>query len=162
MWLNQLFVENPINFEKRCRNRIVIGILFALLGLVAVALSFVAGERIPVLYLEPGYQDAIPGFYSGTAMGLIAAGVITVLRNIRYLKDPELNKKRKIYETDERNRMLGLRCWAYTGYTMMIALYIGILVSGFISLTVLTVLMTIAGIYAVLLLTFRFLLHKAM
>ena len=162
MWLNQLFVENPINFEKRCKNRIVIGILFILLGAVAVALSFAAGERIPVLYLEPGYRDAIPGFYSGTGAGLIAAGLITVLRNIRYLKDPELKKKRKIYETDERNRMLGLRCWAYTGYTMMILLYIGILVSGFISLTVLTVLTTIAAIYAVLLLIFRFLLQKAM
>ncbi|RGY97823.1 hypothetical protein [Clostridium sp. AM58-1XD] len=162
MWLNQLFIENPINFERRCRSRIIIGILFALLGLVAVALSFVAGERMPVLYLEPGYRDAIPGFYSGTGVGLIAAGVITVLRNIRYLKDPELNKKRKIYETDERNRMLGLRCWAYTGYTMMITLYIGILVSGFISLTVLTVLMTVAAFYAVLLLIFRFLLQRAM
>ena len=162
MWLNNLFIENPINFEKRCRNRIVTGVLAAALGVVAVILSFVASEHVMVLYLEPGYKDFIPGFYGGTGGGLIAAGIITAVRNIRYLKNPELGKKQKIYETDERNRMIGLRCWAYTGYTMMFTLYIGILVSGFISLTVSKTLMTVTGIYALILFVFKLLLQKAM
>ena len=58
--------------------------------------------------------------------------------------------------------MLGLRCWAYTGYTMMLTLYIGILVSGFISLTVSKTLMIVAAFYAVVLFVFRRLLQKAM
>ena len=130
MWLNQLFIENPIDFEKRCRNRIVYGICFILLGAAAIGLSFAVRNHAMVMYLEQGYKDFMPGFYSGTGFGLAAAGVISIMRNLKYLRNPELKEKRRIYETDERNRMLGLRCWAYTGYTMMISLYIGILISG--------------------------------
>ena len=53
MWLNQLFIENPIDFEKRCRNRIVFGICFILLGAAAIGLSFAVRNRAMVMYLEP-------------------------------------------------------------------------------------------------------------
>lgn len=162
MWLSQLFIDNPINFEKRCRSRIITGILFALLGAAALGMAFISKSHVFVLYLEPGYREYIPGFYGGTGVGLMAAGIITVMRNMRYLKDPELRKARKIYETDERNRLLGLRCWAYTGYTVMILLYIGILVSGFISLTVSRTLMAVIACYGVILVIFRRMLQKAM
>lgn len=162
MWMNRLFVDSPIDFEKRCRNRIITGILFMVLGAVALVLSVVARDRVMVMYLEPGYRDFIPSFYGGTGAGLLAAGLISIIRNMRYLKNTELGKKQKIYETDERNRMIGLRCWAYTGYTMMLALYAGILVSGFISLTVTRTLMAVAAFYAVVLFLFRRLLQKAM
>ena len=152
MWLNQLFIENPIDFEKRCRNRIVYGICFILLGAAAIGLSFAVRNHAMVMYLEQGYKDFMPGFYSGTGFGLAAAGVISIMRNLKYLRNPELKEKRRIYETDERNRMLGLRCWAYTGYTMMISLYIGILISGFISMTVTKTLISVAVFFAVLLL----------
>ena len=84
------------------------------------------------------------------------------MRNLKYLRNPELKEKRRIYETDERNRMLGLRCWAYTGYTMMLMLYIGVLVSGFISMTVAKTLIFVVALFAVLLLVFRGLLQKVM
>ena len=58
--------------------------------------------------------------------------------------------------------MLGLRCWAYTGYTMMLMLYIGVLVSGFISMTVAKTLIFVVALFAVLLLVFRGLLQKVM
>ena len=32
MWLNHLFIDSPIDFEKRCRNRVWIGVLFLVLG----------------------------------------------------------------------------------------------------------------------------------
>ena len=48
MWLNQLFIENPIDFEKRCRNRIVFGICFILLGAAAIGLSFAVRNRAMV------------------------------------------------------------------------------------------------------------------
>jgi 1,4-alpha-glucan branching enzyme len=100
--------------------------------------------------------------YGGTGFGLAASGVISIIRNLQYLRNPELKEKRRIYETDERNRMLGLRCWAYTGYTMMLMLYIGVLVSGFISMTVAKTLIFVAALFAVLLLVFRGLLQKVM
>lgn len=162
MWLNQLFIETPIDFEKRCRNRIVFGICFILLGAAAIGLSFAVRNRAMVMYLEQGYRDFMPGFYGGTGFGLAASGVISIIRNLQYLRNPELKEKRRIYETDERNRMLGLRCWAYTGYTMMLMLYIGVLVSGFISMTVAKTLIFVAALFAVLLLVFRGLLQKVM
>ena len=96
MWLNHLFIDSPIDFEKRCRNRVWTGVLFLVLGAAALALSFVARDRVMVMYLEPGYTDYIPGFYWGTGAGLVAAGIISIIRNVKYLKNPELGKKRKI------------------------------------------------------------------
>lgn len=163
MWLSQLFVETPIDFEKRCRNRIIVGSVMAVLGAVTFALAFLM-DLVPafVVLLEPGWSDFVPGFYTGIGGGFLRAGVITVVKNYRYLKNPELNKKRKIYETDERNRMLGLRCWAYAGYSMFLFLYIGVIVSGFISVTAMKVLLGVAGMYGVLLLVFRRILQKCM
>lgn len=161
MWIKQLFIENNFDFDKRCRTRMITGALFAALGAVAVALSFVS-DRLPVMFLEPGYHDFISGFYVGTGFGLIGAGIMTVIKNIRYLRKPELKKKRKIYETDERNRMIGLRCWAYTGYTMMLGLYIGILAGGFISVSFLKTLLAVLAFYAVTLGIFKIILQKLM
>lgn len=155
MWLNRLFVETPIDFEKRCRNRIIFGSVIAVLGAVTFALVF-------LMDMEPGASDFVPGFYTGIGGGFFGAGVITVVKNYRYLKNPELNRKRKIYETDERNRMLGLRCWAYAGYSMFLFLYIGVIVSGFISVTAMKVLLSVAGVYGILLLVFRRVLQKCM
>ncbi len=161
MLINNLFIENPIDFEKRCKTRIITGILLAILGAAGVIL-FLMADRIPVLYLEPGQSDFVPGFYMGTGCGLIGAGLITAIKNFMYLKNPELKNKQSIYENDERNRMIGLRCWAYTGYATMILLYLGILVSGFISMTVLKTLLVVLAVFAVLLMIFRTILQKAM
>lgn len=161
MWLNQLFGETSIDFEKRCKNRIAVGGLFAVLGAVALLLVIVL-ERTPVMYMQPGYRDVVPGFYIGIGSGFLAAGVVRIVRNVRYLKNPDLSEKRKIYETDERNRLLGLRCWAYAGYSMFLFLYMGVIISGFISLTAMKVLMAVAGIYGLMLLIFRRVLQKYM
>lgn len=162
MSLRKLFMENPIDFEKRCRNRIAVGCLLGGLGLVSAALSFAAGGGLPVPYLDPGQLDFITSFYRGTGIGLIVAGLAVVVKNVRYLKNPELKKRREVYETDERNRLLGLRCWAYTGYAALIMLYLAILISGFISMTVLRTLLAVAAAYVVILLVFRALLQRAM
>lgn len=159
MWLNQLFTDTPINFEKRCKTRITVGSLAAVLGAATLLLPLPA---LRPLFLDPGYQDHVTSFYTGIGAGLLAAGLMIVWKNLRYLKNPELKKKREIYETDERNRMLGLRCWAYAGYSMFLVLYLGVIVSGFISLTAMKVLCTVAAVYALLLLVFRRLLQSVM
>ena len=155
MLLNNLFIDNPINFEKRCKTRIIASCLLLVLGAVTIALSFLAGDHIPVLYMTADHYDFIPGFYMGTA-------IATIIKNVRYLKKPDLKKEREIYETDERNRMLGLRSWAYAGYAMLFILYIGILVSGFISIIILKTLLVILAVYVLVLFIFRMILQKTM
>lgn len=58
--------------------------------------------------------------------------------------------------------MLGLRSWAYAGYTMLLLLYIGILISGFISILILKTLLIILAVYVVVLFVFRMILQKTM
>lgn len=161
MWLNRFFTETPIDFEKRCKTRITLGIFITLLGVISLLMAS-AFRHMPVLFLEPGHSTFVPGFYNGLGAGLAASGIITIFRNRRYLSSPELKKSREIYETDERNRMLGLRSWAYAGYSMFFALYLGVIISGFISVTAMKVLLAVAAVFSLLLLIFRRLLQSAM
>ncbi len=148
MRLNTLFTEEPIDFESRCRTRIKVGLGITVLGLLSLAVMALGG------------QDT--AFYGSLGAGLMAGGILSVRRNRRYLKDPALRKQQEVAENDERNRLLGLRCWAYTGYTMFLLLYVGILVSGFVDRTAAMVLLTVTGVYALVLLVFRIFLQKVM
>ena len=156
MWLNRLFYEEPIDFEKRCRRRIAFGIALAIVGVFAVMLA------VPVSGRLAGIDAFIPDVYRWTGIGLAAGGAATAVRNWRYLRNEDLKKTRAVEETDERNRLLGLRCWAYAGYTMFLFLYVGMLVSGFYSAVVMKVLMAVAAGFALLLLVFRALLQRCM
>lgn len=162
MLINTLFKEKPVSFERKCKLRIITAALITFLGLTAVVLSFITKNQVFALYLKPGHHDFVAGFYVGTGFGLMGAGIATVIKNIRYLKNPVLNQKQKILESDERNRMIGLRCCAYTGYTMMFVLYIGMLISGFFNVTVLATLLAVACFSLILLLFFKILLQKTM
>lgn len=162
MWLNQLFTDNPIDFGKRCKTRIKVGIGAVILGTISIGMIFVTKGHLPILELEENSREFISGFYSSFGIALIAAGCVFIAKNVRYLKNPSLRKKQEVAETDERNRLLGLRCWAYAGYSMFLMLYMGILVSGFISMTVLMIFQIITALYAFLLLFFRFLLGRLM
>lgn len=148
MWLNKLFAEEPIDFEKRCRMRIKVGVGIMFLGMLSLAVSVM------------GKQDAT--FYGSLGLGLMAGGILSARRNRRYLKDPVLKKRQEVAESDERNRLLGLRCWAYTGYTMFLLLYVGVMVSGFVDRGTAMVLLTVTGVYALVLLLFKLFLRKAM
>lgn len=162
MWLNEFFTDVPTDFEKRCRLRIRLSAGLIALGLISLGVTALTEGNMPILYLEPGAPDFVSGFYTGIGFGLIAAGLITIIKNRRYLKNGDLKKQRQIYETDERNRMLGLRSWAYTGYAMFLLLYIGVLVSGFISMTVMKVLLVVMAVYAILLFGFKQILMRYM
>lgn len=84
---------------------------------------------------------------SGTAM----AGILQIVRNRSFLKNPERMKKRKVWEMDERVRTIGTRSWAYAGYSLFLLLYAGILVSGFVSITAVRLLLCVMAAFAALL-----------
>ena len=84
MWLNHLFIDSPIDFEKRCRNRVWIGVLFLVLGAAALALSFVARDGIYhdaySLYRHPGQRVHQPDRIQDTygCCGLLCGGAVCV------------------------------------------------------------------------------------
>lgn len=162
MWLKQLFADNSMDYARKCRTRIKVGVGDMILGALAVGMAFLSRGGTPALNLEDGAREFISNYYTTLGMGLMAAGAVLIMKNLRYLKDPKLLKKREVAENDERNRLLGLRCWAYTGYAMFLLLYVGILIGGFISMTVLVVLQVVIAAYALLLLFFKVLLSRCM
>lgn len=163
MWLNRLFCDTPVDFAKRCRNRMAASAVIIAAGALALTASWLFRENyFHVVSGEAASENFIPGFYTGTGFGLIASGIITCIQNYRYLKNNSLYKRRSVEETDERNRLLGLRCWAYAGYTLFLILYLGMLISGFINVIILKVLLAVAAVFALLLLIFRIVLERCM
>lgn len=162
MLLNHFFAETPIDFEKRCRMRVFVGIGVIVLGAAALALALLSQSGLPLIRADEGSHDFIASFYSSTGIALMAAGAVTAVRNLHYLRSPESRRKKEVYETDERNRLIGLRCWAYSGYAMFLLLYAGVLAAGFMSMTAAKVLLTVIALYAALLLIFRILLQRSM
>lgn len=58
--------------------------------------------------------------YSGFGGGLIGVGIIQLLRAIQYRTNPEVREKYDIAMTDERNRYLRTKAWAWAGYLFVI------------------------------------------
>ena len=73
-WLRQLFVEESIDFEKRCKMRIGCSIVLFLLGGISLLLAFGESYITPV-YLSENFHQFFPGFYSGMGLGLMAASI---------------------------------------------------------------------------------------
>lgn len=161
MSIQNLFMDHPIDFEKRCKTRITVGILMIALGLLTLILAAV-GTNLPILYLEQGAGSFIQKFYLFLGIGILAAGVVRAIRYCQILKNPEMKKARGTWEADERNRLLGLRAWSYAGYTMFLLLYLGILAGGFIGKTVMIVLVTVELVFMLVLLIFKYILRNAM
>ena len=90
------------------------------------------------------------------------AGILQIVRNRSFLKNPERMKKRKIREMDERVRTIGTRSWAYAGYSLFLLLYAGILVSGFVSITAVRLLLCVMAAFAALLGIWRVILGQKM
>ena len=82
---------------RRCRLRIFLGAAALILGAAALtaALASSAGAS-PILYLEPESRSFMTNFYYGTGLGLIIAGVLLILRNRSYLKDPERRRQQDL------------------------------------------------------------------
>lgn len=139
-----------------------VGIGIMLLGALAIGTAAILKDRMPILYLEQGTGEFIPQYYWALGLGLMVGGLVKTIQNMRFLKNPELKKKGEIAEADERNRLLGLRCWGYTGYSMFLVLYLGTLVGGFISVTVVKTIMVLIALFALLLLIFRRILMRSM
>ena len=110
MILTNSFNGSTKEYDKRCKMRIGISAGIMLLGFAALVVALLYGDRIPTLYKAT--TDAlsfINGFYTGIGGGLIAAGMITIIKNIRILRNPELKKERALYENDERNQLIGTK-----------------------------------------------------
>ena len=144
-----------MSIEKKIKIRIIYCIVLIVLGVV----SLYVGNFVP---LNTGDAEYSAGYYTGLGFGVIVAGVITIIKNVRLLKNPEKLKEREIYESDERNKMIGLKTWSYAGYAMFIFLYIAQMVAGVFNVLVMNTLLAVLALFALCLFFSRVILSKLM
>lgn len=85
--------------------RMVLSIFWVLLGAVLVV---------------GGAMERMDSYWSGMGGGFLAVGVLQLIRHIRYRKNEEYREKVDVANSDERNRFLTGRAWAWAGYLFVL------------------------------------------
>ncbi len=102
--------------------KLALSIFWILLGLAMLILS------------TAGVIDESTFWGMGTAF--VALGAAQCYRNYKYRNDPEYREKIDIEVGDERNQLIRLKAWSWTGYAFVIAAAIGSLIAYFMGQTV--------------------------
>lgn len=150
---------NKTKSERKIVKKIKLRIAYSALLMILGVASLYVGFNVT---LATGNSEYSSGYYVGLGFGLIAASIITIIKNVRLLRNEEALKQREIYEEDERNKMIGLKTWSYAGYAMFILLYIGILVAGAINVVVMNTILVTLGAFAICIFVARVILTKIM
>ena len=79
-------------------------------------IEIILGIIFNICYFS-GLTDA---YFSGLGFGLLAAGVLQLIRYFRYRSDKNYREKTDIDQHDERNRYLALKAWAFSAYLFVI------------------------------------------
>ena len=92
--------------------RLALSIFWAVFGVVLMALSI---------------AEVLDSLYAGMGGALTAVGVLQIIRNLRYRRDPEYQEKIDTEVNDERNRFLRMKSWSWAGYIAIIVEGIGVI-----------------------------------
>ena len=87
--------------------RLFLSVFWVVLGAVLLILS-VTGKLDSTLY-------------AGMGGGLIAVGLLQIMRNLRYRRDAAYREKIDTEVSDERNRFLRMKSWSWAGYITVLA-----------------------------------------
>ena len=85
--------------------RIITSVIYIILGVVLFAL---------------GVMEILDAFWSGMGAALIVVGVIRLVQFLRFRKDEAYREKVETETTDERNRFIRNKAWAWAGYMFII------------------------------------------
>ncbi len=94
----------------KLEKRIYVSIFWVIIGVILVAC---------------GIFDIVDSFWSGMGGALIGVGVIRIVQFVKYRKNPEYREKVEIERNDERNKFIGMRAWAWSGYIFVMINAIG-------------------------------------
>ena len=71
---------------------------------------------IGIALLVLGCLDMIDSFWSGMGAALVVVGVLRIIRTVRLHQDESYRQKVETEASDERNRFIRSKAWAWTGY----------------------------------------------
>ena len=72
-----------------------------------------------------GWQGLVDSFWSGMGTALLLVAVIRLVRLLRYRRDESYREAVDTAATDERNRFLSGRAWAWAGWCYVILAALG-------------------------------------
>ena len=87
------------------RKRLVTYVIYILLGAALMA---------------AGVIGALDEYWSGMGSGLIFVAILQMIREFRLWKNEAYREKFEIAQTDERNRFIRNKAWAWAGYLFII------------------------------------------
>ena len=85
--------------------RLIIGIVYIILGLVLGLLSFL------------GIVDE---WWQSFGIAILIVGIADIFRHIKYLHNTEYREKVDLSNNDERIRFIAMKAWSWSGYLFVI------------------------------------------
>lgn len=113
------------------RKRKVLFVILIFAGLVAVVLGIVLGA-----HMTNRNVSFLSGLYCGIGAGMIAEGIINIIKMNRILKDAGKIRAKRMKENDERNIMIKQKAFSSAGIMVAVVAYAVLLISGFFSMEV--------------------------
>jgi len=89
----------------KCGRKLFIYILYIVLGTTLFSL---------------GCMEIVDSFWSGMGSALIVISVVRLIQFYRFRKDEAYREKVEIETSDERNRFLRNKAWAWSGYLFIL------------------------------------------
>lgn len=84
-------------------------------------ISSIVEILIGVALIVASIFGAVDEYWTGMGTSLLLVGVLFFIRTIKYNTNDEYREKLDIEVSDERNRYLKLKAWAWAGYLFIIS-----------------------------------------
>ena len=78
-----------------------------------------------------GATGLLDDFWSGMGGGLIAVGILQLIRHVRYRTNDDYREKFDTERQDERNKFISNKAWAWAGYLFVMIAGVSIFVFKF-------------------------------
>ena len=75
-----------------------------------------------------GTAEVVDAFWSGMGAGLLFISILRMIQLYRFHKDEEYREKIEIETSDERNRFIRNKAWAWAGYLFILVVGVCVIV----------------------------------
>ena len=124
-------LASGVDYEKTLKARRNLSVLGIVLGLVVLVIVNLWKPEADL-----AFADFLKGVYTGTGIGLMLFSALFWVKVRKLLKDPELQKKTRIQEQDERQTLIAMKT-SSSALLILIGLeYFALLLSGMFHATV--------------------------
>ena len=88
------------------------------------AIVYIIFIVLGITLLVLGCAEVVDSYWSGMGSGLLAVSVLNLIRIYRFRKDDIYREKVEVEISDERNRFIRNKAWAWAGYLFIIVVAI--------------------------------------